>query len=92
MASAIKMGKDTRHGRIAAFTASYILEEKHPSVQIYPCVQVTDRILENVSQPKPAVHSAPKKVLYFSLPYTGAHFLQIRTKIFRLCSSAFPPS
>jgi hypothetical protein len=46
--------------------------------------------LENVSQPKPAVHSAPKKVLYFSLPYTGAHSLQIRTQISRLCSSAFP--
>ena len=46
--------------------------------------------LENVSQPKPAIHSAPKKVLYFSLPYTGAHSLQIRTQISRLCSSAFP--
>jgi hypothetical protein len=33
-----------------------------------------------VSQPKPAIHSAPKKVLYFSLPYTGAHSLQIRTQ------------
>ena len=43
-----------------------------------------------MSQPKPAVHSAPKKVLYFSLPYTGAHSLQIRTQISRLCSSAFP--
>ena len=38
--------------------------------------------LENVSQPKPAVH--------FSLPYTGAHSLQIRTQISRLCSSPFP--
>ena len=46
--------------------------------------------LENASQPKPAVHSAPKKILYFSLPYTGAHSLQIRTQISRLCSSAFP--
>ena len=43
-----------------------------------------------MSQPKPAVHSAPKKVLYFSLPYSGAHSLQIRTQISRLCSSAFP--
>ena len=44
-----------------------------------------------MSQPKPAVHSAPyKEVLYFSLPYTGAHSLQIRTQISRLCSSAFP--
>ena len=42
-----------------------------------------------MSQSKPAVHSAPKKVLYFSLPYTCAHSLQIRTQISRLCSSAF---
>ena len=38
--------------------------------------------LENVSHPKPAVH--------FSLPYTAAHSLQIRTQISCLCSSAFP--
>ena len=41
-------------------------------------------------QPKPAVHSAPKKVLYFYLPHTGAHSLHIRTQISRLCFSAFP--
>jgi hypothetical protein len=29
-------------------------------------------------------------VVYFCLPYTGTHSLQIRTQIQRLCSSAFP--
>ena len=28
--------------------------------------------------------------MYFCLPFTGSHSLQIRTQIFRLCSSAFP--
>ena len=46
--------------------------------------------LDKVSQPKPIVHSVSKKVLYFSLPYTGKHSLQIRTQISRLCSSAYP--
>ena len=41
-------------------------------------------------QPKAAVHSAPKNVLYFYLPHTGAHSLHIRTQISRLRSSAFP--
>ena len=36
------------------------------------------------------VHTVPKKVLYFSLPFTGCHSLQIRTQILKLCSSAYP--
>ena len=31
-----------------------------------------------------------KTVLYFSLPFTGSHSLQIRTQTAKLCSSAFP--
>ena len=46
--------------------------------------------LDKVSQPKPIVLSVSKKVLYFSLPYTGKHSLQIHTQISRLCSSAYP--
>ena len=46
--------------------------------------------LGKVSQPKPIVHYVSKRVLYFSLPYTGKHPLQIRTQISRLCSSAYP--
>ena len=46
--------------------------------------------LDKVSQPRPIVHSVSKKVLYFSLPYTGKHSLQIRTQISRLCSFAYP--
>ena len=49
-----------------------------------------DSFLDKVSQPKPIVHSVSKKVLYFSLPYTGKHSLQIHTQISRLCSSAYP--
>ena len=50
------------------------------------CVQV---FLDKVFQPKAVVHSVPKKVMYFCLPFTGSHSLQIRTQISRLCSSAF---
>ena len=53
------------------------------------CVRV---FLDKVFQPKAVVHSVPKKVMYFCLPFTGSHSLQICTQISRLCSSAFPHS
>ena len=59
----------------------------YPTRLFYSCVRT---FLDKVSQPKPIVHSVSKKVLYFSLPYTGKHSLQIRTQISRLCSSAYP--
>ena len=34
--------------------------------------------------------SSPKNIIYFKLPFTGSHALQIRTKVSKLCSSAFP--
>ena len=34
--------------------------------------------------------SPPKNVIYFKLPYTGSHALQIQTQVSKLCSSAFP--
>ena len=33
---------------------------------------------------------APKKIIYFCFPFTGQHSLEIRTRIQKLCSSAFP--
>ena len=59
----------------------------YPTRLFDSCVRT---FLDNVSQPKPIVHSVSKKVLYFSLPYAGKHSLQIRTQISRLCSSAYP--
>ena len=34
--------------------------------------------------------SVPKCIIYFSLPFTGQHFLQIWTQIKKLSNSAFP--
>ena len=34
--------------------------------------------------------TAPKKIIYFCLPFTGIHSLQIRTQISRLCNAAVP--
>ena len=33
---------------------------------------------------------SPPKNIYFKLPFTGSHALQIRTQVSKLCSSAFP--
>ena len=65
-----------------------ILKRKSYPIRLFDsCVRT---FLEKVSQPKPIVHSVSKRVLYFSLPYTGKHSFQIRTQISRLCSSAYP--
>ena len=34
--------------------------------------------------------TVPKRVVYFCLPFTGTHSLQIRTKLIKLVSSCFP--
>ena len=52
--------------------------------------RITLRFLENTFDPKPSVQTVPKKIIYFSLPFTGIHSLQIRTQINRLCNAAFP--
>ena len=51
--------------------------------------QLVRRFL-NIFEPKPVVHTAPKKTVYFCLPFTGSHSLQIRTQITRLCNAAYP--
>ena len=37
----------------------------------------------------PAKISSAPQVIYFALPYTGKHVLQVQTQVCRLCSSAF---
>ena len=31
------------------------------------------RFLNNIIEPKPTVHTAPKKIVYFCLAFTGSH-------------------
>ena len=52
--------------------------------------QLARRFLNNLFEPKPPVLTVPKKIVYFCLPFTGSHSLQIRTQITRLCSAAYP--
>ena len=52
--------------------------------------QLVRRFLNNLFEPKPPVLTVPKKIVYFCLPFTGSHSLQIRTQITRLCSAAYP--
>ena len=48
------------------------------------------RFLNNIFEPTPTIHTVPKKIIYFCLPFTGSHSLQIRTQITRLCNAAYP--
>ena len=52
--------------------------------------RIVRQFLDNTFQPKPPVLTAPKKTIYFCLPFTGSHSLQIRTQVSRLCNAAFP--
>ena len=52
--------------------------------------QLVRQFLNNLFEPKPLLLTVPKKIVYFCLPFTGSHFLQIRTQITRLCSAAYP--
>ena len=46
--------------------------------------------LDNLFSPKPLVHSCSKKILFFCIPYTGQHGLQIHTQLNKLLSKAYP--
>ena len=46
-------------------------------------------LFNNLFEPKPPLLTVPKKIVYFCLPFTGSHSLQIRTQISRLCSAAY---
>ena len=46
--------------------------------------------LNKIFSPKPLVHSCSKKILFFCIPYTGQHGLQIHTQLHKLLSKAHP--
>ena len=48
------------------------------------------RFLDNMFDPKPTLYTVPKKIVYFRLPFTGSHSLQIPNQITRLCNAAYP--
>ena len=48
------------------------------------------RFLYNMFDPKPTVYTVPKKIVFFCLPFTGSHSLQICIQITRLCNAAYP--
>ena len=52
--------------------------------------RIVRRLLDHTFDPRPPVLTATKKIIYFCLPFTGIHSLQIRTQINRLCNAAFP--
>ena len=52
--------------------------------------RIVRRFLDDTFDPKPLVLTAPKKIIYLCLPFTGVHSLQIHNQISRLCKAAFP--
>ena len=52
--------------------------------------RIVHRFLDHTFDPRPPVLTASEKIIYFCLPFTGIHSLQICTQINRLCNAAFP--
>ena len=59
----------------------------YPTSLIDNCIRT---FLDKIFSPKPLVHSCSKKILFFCIPYTGQHGLQIRTQLHKLLSKAYP--
>ena len=59
----------------------------YPISLIDRCIRT---FLDKIFSPKPPVYSCSKKILFFCIPYTGQHGLQIRTQLYRSLSSAYP--
>ena len=74
------------HAQIEFFRKFLLNQNDYPTRLFDRCVRL---FLDKTFQPKELIHSVSKKVVYFYLPYTGTHSLQIRTQIQRLCSVAF---
>ena len=64
----------------------YFLSKAIPVIFQTKCIR---RFLGNQFSPVPKVSLAPKKIIYFCLPFNGQHSLQICTQIRKLCSNAF---
>ena len=52
--------------------------------------QLVRHFFKNLFEPKPPLFTASTKIVYFCLPLTGSHSVQIRTQIARLCIAAYP--
>ncbi len=74
------------HAQIEFFR-KILNQNGYPTRLFDHCVRL---FLDQTFQPKELIHSVSRKVVYFCLPYTGTHSLQIRTQIQRLCSVAYP--
>ena len=59
----------------------------YPTSLIDNCIST---FLDKIFSPKPLVHFCSKKILFFCIPYTGQHGLQIRTQLYKLLSKAYP--
>ena len=59
----------------------------YPTSLIDNCIRT---FLDKIFSPKPLVHSCSKKILFFCIPYTGQHGLQIPTQLHKLLSKAYP--
>jgi hypothetical protein len=59
----------------------------YPATLVDSCIK---SFLDKMYNSRDKVHTCSKKVIYFCLPFTGHHGLQIRSKLKKFLSSAYP--
>ena len=59
----------------------------YPATLVDSCIK---SFLDKMYNSRDKVHSCSKKVIYFCLPFTGHHGLQIRSQLQKFISSAYP--
>ena len=65
----------------------FFVNNGYPVALFDRCLSI---FLDKIFSPPINNITVPKRVVYFCLPFTGAHSLQIRTKLIKLVSSCFP--
>ena len=59
----------------------------YPATLVDSCIK---SFLDKMYNSRDKVHTCSKKVIYFCLPFTGHHGLQIRSQLLKFPSSAYP--
>ena len=59
----------------------------YPATLVDSCIK---SFLDKMYDSRDKVHTCSKKVIYFCLPFTGHHGLQIRSQLQKFLSSAYP--
>ncbi len=74
------------HSEMEKFKKTFSLNG-YPATLVDSCIK---SFLDKIYNSRDKVHTCSKKIIYFCLPFTGHHGLQIRSQLQKFLSSAYP--